>query len=137
MRHLFADNACRVIDTVRKYTKVSEATLWANLSFLLVYRFEEWIQHADTAELQTRIQAVYRQIMNEPSADWFPEKACIPLTGRFRSIKDPMCQSRSILIRNKCCLSYRLPGDDRYCYTCPMISDACRIDKYKALHGNH
>lgn len=133
---LFADNACRVIDAVVSYTKVSEATLWANLSYLMAYRFREWIWNAKSDDLQESLHSIYHRIMNEPSADWFPEKSNIPLIRHFRSVEDPLQEKNRILIRNKCCLSYRLPGEDRYCYTCPLISDVCRIEKYKALHGS-
>jgi ferric iron reductase protein FhuF len=136
LRHLFADNACRVLEAVAKYTKVPESTLWAHLSYLLVYRFEEWLRNATTAARRERLHAVYHRIIYQPSADWFPEKTKIPLIGQYRSVEDPLIEGNKILIRSKCCLSYRLPGEDRYCYTCPLISDVCRIEKYKAMHGS-
>ncbi|MDQ0889040.1 ferric iron reductase protein FhuF [Paenibacillus sp. V4I9] len=65
---------------------------------------------------------------------WFGEKAENPLICRFRQVKIPMHDDRHILLREKCCLNYCLPGGDRYCYTCPLITDERRIEKYLAAH---
>lgn len=133
-RHLYSDNVCRVFERVVRHTGIQESNLWATLSYMLAYWKEEWIYQAQSPQLKAQIEENYRYMTKEANPLWFGEKVENPLIHRFRKVKIPMHGDRHILLREKCCLNYCLPGGDRYCYTCPLITDERRIEKYLAAH---
>ncbi|MDQ0897339.1 IucA/IucC family C-terminal-domain containing protein [Paenibacillus sp. V4I7] len=133
-RHLFSDNVCRVFERTERYTGIQESNLWATLSYNLTYWKEEWIHQAQSLWLRERIEEDYRFMMEEANHLWFREKTVNPLIHSFRQVIVPCYNDRHILLREKCCLNYCLPGGDRYCYTCPLITDERRIEKYLAVH---
>ncbi|WP_127530955.1 hypothetical protein [Paenibacillus kobensis] len=61
-----------------------------------------------------------------------PAKA---MSCQFRGIDDPLQEGRQIFIRRTCCLNYRLSEEDKYGYTCPLISDERRLDKFMKSHA--
>jgi ferric iron reductase protein FhuF len=132
--HLLSDNVRPVFAKTVYLTGIRESNLWATLSYLLAYWKKEWIRQAVSCESRSHIENVYRAITEQKEPDWFPGKTASPIISRFRSIEDPLHDGQHILLRAKCCLNYRLPGEDRYCYTCPLISDEKRVEKYLAAH---
>lgn len=134
--HLLSENVQPVFAKTVHYTGIRESNLWANLSYMLAYWKKEWIKQAESSENRSHIENVYRAITEQFHPDWFPGKTVNPIISRFRSAADPLHEGQHILIRDKCCLNYRLPGEDRYCYTCPIISDEKRIEKYLAAHAS-
>lgn len=132
--HLLAENVNPVFKKTVYHTGIRESNLWATLSYLLAYWKKEWIRQAESCENRNHIESVYRAMTEQNKPEWFPGKAASPIISRFRSIDDPLHEGQHILLRAKCCLNFRLPGEDRYCYTCPLISDEKRIDKYLAAH---
>lgn len=133
-RHLFSDNVCRVFERVVMNTGIQESNLWATLSYLLTYWKEIWINQAQSMCLREQIEEDYRFMMEEANHLWFREKKVNPLIHNFRQVKIPFYNDQHILLREKCCLNYCLSGGDRYCYTCPLITDERRIEKYLAVH---
>ncbi|WP_219641421.1 IucA/IucC family C-terminal-domain containing protein [Cohnella sp. CFH 77786] len=135
LRHLFAVNVTPVVNMAVRYTRIQEPHLWATLSYSMAYWKEVWMREAKTGEDRRRIEDVYRRMTAPGKAAWFPDKEANPLLPGFRSIGDPLHEGRRIMVRDKCCLNYCLPGEDRYCYTCPLITDERRIEKYLAVHA--
>ncbi len=135
LQHLFSVNVCPVFKRTVQHSGIQEATLWATLSYSLAYWKEEWIREDSSSEVRLRIDDVYRRMAEHAKPEWFVEKTTNPLNCRFRSVENPFQTDKHILLREKCCLNYRLPGEDRYCYTCPLISDERRIEKYQSVHG--
>ena len=133
-RHLFSDNVCRVFERVARYTGIQESHIWETLSYNLTYWKEVWIHQAQSLSLRERIEEDYRFMMEDANHLWFREKTVNPLVHSFHQVKIPFYNDRHILLREKCCLNYCLPGGDRYCYTCPLITDERRIEKYLAAH---
>lgn len=131
-QHLFSDNVCRVFEQIVRNTGILESNLWATLSYLLEYWKEVWIQQAQSQRVRERIEEDYRFMMEEAHHLWFQE--INPLMYTFSKVKVPGNHDRHILLREKCCLNYCLPGEDRYCYTCPLITNERRIEKYLAVH---
>jgi ferric iron reductase protein FhuF len=136
LRHLFADNAAPVFGRTVRHTGIPERNLWATLSYLLAYWKEEWLRSAPPGELQERIQDVYRMMMERADPDRFGGKEANPLTSRFGCFDDPLHDGRQVLVRAACCMNYRLPGEDRYCYSCPLISNERRIEKFITAHAS-
>lgn len=134
IQHLFAVNVLPVIQMTVRHTRIPEKNLWATLSYTLAYWKAEWLRQAPTSDVRRRIEEIYRRMEPDASAGLFAGIAGKPLLCSFRSVEDPLHEERRILIRDKCCLNYCLPGEDRYCYTCPLISDERRIEKYLAVH---
>lgn len=110
---------------VNRLTGIDEATLWSTLSYLLAYWVPRWQEETSSTLLRERIREDYE----------FLTESVESITSHFRSVASPLPQEEPILIRNKCCLNYCLPGEDRYCYTCPRITDERRMDKYLVAHG--
>ncbi|CAM4007341.1 (2Fe-2S)-binding protein [Paenibacillus alkaliterrae] len=136
--HLLSENVNPVFAKTVYHTGIRESNLWATLSYLLAYWKKEWIRSAESSEIRSNIENAFRVMTEQYNPEWFPGKAANPIISRFRSIDDPLHEGQHILLREKCCLNYRLPGEDRYCYTCPLISDEKRIEKYLAAHaGEH
>lgn len=134
--HLLSENVHPVFANTVHLTGIRESNLWATLSYLLAYWKKEWIKQAESSDNRKHIENVFRAMTESHKSDWFPGKAANPIISRFRSIDDPLHEGQHILLRAKCCLNYRLPGEDRYCYTCPLISDEKRIEKYLAAHAS-
>lgn len=132
--HLLSENVHPVFAKTMNLTGIRESNLWATFSYLLAYWKKEWIRQAKSSESRSTIDNVYHAMTEQYVSEWFPGKASNPIIKRFRSIDDPLHEGQHILLRAKCCLNYRLPGEDRYCYTCPLISDEKRIEKYLAAH---
>jgi len=135
LRHLMAEGACRVLGLAAAHARVAKAVLWAHVSYLLVYRFEEWLREAGSAELRERLEGLYVRLFERPDVAWFPGYGAVPLTNGFRRIGNPLREGETIMVRSKCCLSFRLPGGDRYCYTCPLVSDDDKLNRYARLYG--
>lgn len=134
--HLLSENVRPVFANTVHLTGIRESNLWATFSYLLAYWKREWIRQAESCEKRNHIENVYRAMTEQNKPEWFPGKAASPIISRFRSVDDPLHEGQHILLRAKCCLNYRLPGEDRYCYTCPLISDEKRIEKYLAAHAS-
>lgn len=134
LKHLLQENASRVFQPVVRFSKVPESTLWATLSYSFAYWKEEWVRNTESKALKNHIQDMYRRVSDKTETGWFDDKNCNPLSCKFRSVCCPLTPDKQILVREKCCLNYRLSGDDRYCYTCPLISDERRIQKYIEAH---
>lgn len=134
LKLLFAEHISPIYAKAAKYTKVPESGLWSGLSFLIEHWKQEWTLKSDSDEVMRRIAAVYRIVTEHAAPDWFPFYKSNPLNFQFRRIEDPLQPGRDIILRNTCCMNYRLPGEDRYCYTCPLITDERRMEKYLAAH---
>lgn len=133
--HVFADQACRVLRRVAQVTRINEGTLWGNLSYGLAYWKNEWLQEAALSDAERgRIEDDFRELLVSFRLQRFPHLQANPLTTAFRSVSNPHAPGKPIMVRSKCCLNYCLPGGDRYCYTCPRITDEKRIDKYIEAH---
>ncbi|WP_410513161.1 hypothetical protein PaeBR_01405 [Paenibacillus sp. BR2-3] len=132
LTHIFNDNLIPVFSMVSRYTGLDESVLWGHLSYLLAYWKKKWVSQAKSEELKSRIEADYRYIIDEAGSE-----LCVIKKNRlqddFRCIPVPHHADRLITVRKKCCLNYCLPGEDRYCYTCPKITDERRITKYLCL----
>ncbi|QYR19459.1 (2Fe-2S)-binding protein [Paenibacillus sp. sptzw28] len=133
--HLLSDNVSPLFSITAQTTGIRETNLWSHFSYLLAYWRKEWIREAETCELGSRVENVYRVMTEQFNPYWFPGQTVNPIVSRFRNVADPLHEGQSIMLRDKCCLNYRLPGEDRYCYTCPLITDEKRLDKYMAVHA--
>jgi ferric iron reductase protein FhuF len=135
LRHLFTDNAGPVFRQTVRHTGIPERNLWATLSYLLAYWKEEWLRSAPSVELKEHIRNMYKIMTERTDPEWFGGKEGNPLTSRFDCFSDPLNHGRQVLIRASCCMNYRLPGEDRYCYTCPLLTNERRVEKYMAAHA--
>lgn len=136
VQHLMMENASILFAQIISLTGIDAATLWATLSYLLAYWKESWLRAAASPALQEKIEEDCAYLVEEAKAEWFGNKSPNPLIHIFKKVENPLLPVEPILIRDKCCLNYCLPGDDRYCYTCPRINDKRRIAKYIAAHAN-
>ncbi|WP_284639238.1 IucA/IucC family C-terminal-domain containing protein [Paenibacillus silviterrae] len=125
IRHVFYEHTEPLFARVSELMGIDRPTLWATLSYLLAYYMEAPSHREEDPELQARIQDDYLFI-----ADKVEE-----ISVDFRAVPSPIDANERILIRSKCCWSFCLPGEDRYCYTCPRITDERRMEKYVAVHG--
>lgn len=133
--HVFADQACRVVWRVAQVTRIDAGTLWGNLSYGLAYWKNEWLQETALSEAERgRIEDDFHELYGSFRPQRFPQLQANPLTTAFRSVSNPYAPEKPIMVRTKCCLNYCLPGGDRYCYTCPRITDDKRIDKAHEAH---
>jgi ferric iron reductase protein FhuF len=124
-QHIFMDHIGPLFQEVQRLTAIDMGTLWSTLSYLLAYWVRIWKKVASSETLRARIQEDYEALLEQVEA----------LSAQFRTVSSPLAKEEPILIRNKCCLNYCLPGEDRYCYTCPRITDERRMEKYLAAHG--
>ncbi|WP_438447007.1 (2Fe-2S)-binding protein [Gorillibacterium sp. sgz5001074] len=122
-----------VRETVR-CTGVPEDTLWSTLSYHLAYWEREWTLEAD-ATVCHRVEAVFRMLREPGRPHWFLGRSVSPLAVPFRTMDNPCAPNKPILLRSKCCMNYRLPGEDRYCYTCPRLNEEQRMTKISAVYG--
>jgi ferric iron reductase protein FhuF len=134
--HVLTENITPVFEHIIRHTGIDAATLWATLSYSLAYWKGVWVRNAKFPVLQEQIEEDYRYLVREARPEWFGATSRNPLIDNFHGIDDPIHAGQPILLRHKCCLNYCLPGDDRYCYTCPRITDERRIEKYIAAHAN-
>ncbi|WP_308634888.1 IucA/IucC family C-terminal-domain containing protein [Paenibacillus silvisoli] len=136
MRHVFREHAAPVIKAVASHTGVSTASLWHSVAYILAYWKQEWLLDSPSGEFRTRIGHWFDNAADLGKPAWLPERAVNPLTCGFREVADPLHEGRSILIRKACCLNYkRRDDDDPYCYTCPLISDELRLEKFMDAHA--
>ena len=133
--HLYHDNIKPVWNAIMNVTGIDEQTLWATLSYLLAYWKEEWIRSAELPEQKKRIEEDYRYITENVWRECFKDIKRNPFICRFLRMDNPMEEGKEILVRAKCCLNYRLPGEDQYCYTCPRLTEARRLQKFKLAHS--
>ncbi|MDQ6421971.1 (2Fe-2S)-binding protein [Paenibacillus sp. LHD-117] len=133
--HLLSEGIYPVFAEIVRHTGIGESNLWATLSYTFAYWKREWIREAVSQQNRDDIESVYQVMTEHFQPEWFPRKYKNPIISRFRCVDDPLHDGQQILLRAKCCLNYRLPGEDRYCYTCPLITDERRIEKYVAAHA--
>ncbi|MFC0211686.1 IucA/IucC family C-terminal-domain containing protein [Paenibacillus chartarius] len=131
---VFTTNVVPVFDSVIRYSDIPSSTLWSTLSYLFIYWKRKWLEQASSVAMRMRIEEVYGCLMSPVNTSFFDGCPVNPLTPSFRTIEDPLHSGCTIMLRSKCCMNYRLPGEDRYCYTCPAISDERKIEKYLAAH---
>jgi ferric iron reductase protein FhuF len=134
IRHMLEDNVTPIFQQMVRQCGIDSATLWSTLSYLLAYWKNSWLQDAALSWNYRRIEEDYAYLVQKAEPEWFGESSGNPLSASFLSVDDPLYPGKSIWLRRKCCLNYCLPGGDRYCYTCPRISDKRRIEKYREVH---
>ncbi|XEC97348.1 (2Fe-2S)-binding protein [Paenibacillus tarimensis] len=123
IRHMMIDNAAPVFRLIASHTTIPEKNLWSHLSYLLAYWNQEWLRNELSDVLRNRIEDVYLELAKTYS-----------LGSGFHACEDPLHTEHAILVRDTCCMNYRLQGEDRYCYTCPLITDERRWEKYRNAH---
>lgn len=136
--HLMGEWVSPLLRQVAHLTGVREANLWSTLSYNLTYWEREWAREGANGDVLARMQEAFRLLREPGRTGWFPGPACTcstPLAGEFRQVANPFDAGKPILIRTTCCTNYRLPGEDRYCYTCPLLSEEQRMVKVEAVYG--
>ncbi|RAP77778.1 IucA/IucC family C-terminal-domain containing protein [Paenibacillus montanisoli] len=137
LRHLFHEHALAVIEAVANHTGVSRVGLWHTIAYLLAYWKQEWLLESASGTLSERIEQWFAYASRRSNPAWLPGRAVNPLACSFRKVEDPLKEGRQILIRKACCMNYRAGGDtDAYCYTCPLITDEHRIEKFMIRHSS-
>ncbi|OAS14665.1 IucA/IucC family C-terminal-domain containing protein [Paenibacillus oryzisoli] len=137
VRHLFMDHAFPFVKQIVDWSGIDATTLWATISYNLMYYRDEWIAEAEASSEKVYIEDNFRYLLvEEDSTQVFGGRAN-PLTAEFRCVDIPGVDEEKIMIRSKCCLHFRMPGEDNYCYTCPTIKDDRRIEKYVAHMAHH
>lgn len=133
--HLMIEWTAPLLREVARLTGIREANLWATLSYNLAYWEREWLREATDAGVRLRVQEAFGLLRSPGSLQWFPGCPDNPLGGEFRQVPNPYEEDKPILIRSSCCMNYRLPGEDRYCYTCPLLCGEQRMAKVEALYN--
>ncbi|MDR6553491.1 (2Fe-2S)-binding protein [Paenibacillus qinlingensis] len=136
-RHLFTDHAQPFLKQLVDWSGIDVQTLWATISYNLIYYRDEWRTEAETASEKAYIADNFRYLIHEANPIHVFAAVANPLTDAFRCVDIPGVDEDKIMIRSKCCLHFRMPGEDNYCYTCPTIKDDRRIDKYFAHMAHH
>lgn len=136
-RHLFTDHAIPFLKQIVDWSGIDAKTLWATISYNLVYYRDEWRGEAATFLEKAYIEDNFRYLLDEVDSAQVFGSSVNPLTPAFRCVDIPGVDEEKIMIRSKCCLHFQMPGEDNYCYTCPTIKDDRRIDKYFAHLAHH
>lgn len=137
VRHLFTDHAQPFVKQIVRWSGMDEKTLWATISYNLIYYREEWSKEAATPTEKAYIVDSFRYLLDEADASRVFDSSRNPLTASFRCVDVPGHDEEHIMIRSKCCLHFLMPGEDNYCYTCPGIKDDRRIAKYLEHQAHH
>jgi len=131
LHHMYHSNMKPVWNAIIQATGIGGATLWATLSYLIAYWRQEDINQLVTDEARRCALEDYRYFTDKAWIDSFADCPINPIFSRFKSVE---IDDHTVLVRAKCCLQHCLPGDDRYCYTCPRINEENRARKYRSHH---
>lgn len=129
LHHLYHTNIKKVWSAIIPATSINGATLWATLSYLFAYWKEADQLRIESPELLARMEEDYRFIAEHAWDESFTDCPVNPVFSKFDEVD---IEGEKILVRAKCCLQFCLPGEKRYCYTCPRITEEERLLKYKA-----
>ncbi|MFC5470278.1 IucA/IucC family C-terminal-domain containing protein [Cohnella suwonensis] len=129
MHHVIDGHARPLVGAVARLTGVPELSLWRTVAYSMAYWQQEWLLESGSEAIKGRIGSWFLKLTSRESKAWLPEYAVNPLSCQFREVDDPTQEGRKILIRKVCCLNYRVFGKERYCSTCPLISEERRLEK--------
>ncbi|RXT05240.1 siderophore-iron reductase FhuF [Ammoniphilus sp. CFH 90114] len=115
---IFLDNLKPVYHTLMRHTGIKKKVLWAHAAYSVHYLFDKW---KGQAKEQDEDYQMLCQMIKELEMD-------------FTIIEHPLFSEQKLTLRRECCLRSCLPKATP-CTTCPMISDAARMQVLEEYHS--
>ncbi|MBN8591645.1 MAG: (2Fe-2S)-binding protein [Anaerolineae bacterium] len=121
LRDQLHEHLTPVIDRLKSHSPLGKRALWAavadNAASIIITATQLLGQpERCEAEIEHLLQVVGSPLKGHSGALWVEHEG----------------QQRAFLKRGSCCLSYGLPAHYGYCATCPLLSEAERVERLKA-----
>lgn len=126
IQSIFAEHLDKVIQSLKKTTKLSNLILWENIA---VYVF--WIYENDdfllSEGMKKQRDEQFHQLLLDENSQWFGRYHRNPLARYYSGKVNVEGVTEKVRVRKTCCFSYRLENGEQYrCKTCPQT---CRVKR--------
>jgi ferric iron reductase protein FhuF len=125
LRMIFAENLYPVFRQLTTLTRIDPSILWANASYSVHWFYDQWIEAAETDTDRKRVYTDFQFVTKEAKAELFGLQGINPLDLNYKVVEHPVDPTKTLRIRNKCCLRYGLPKG-ACCSTCPRLDEEAR-----------
>ncbi|MGM0753697.1 MAG: siderophore-iron reductase FhuF [Bacillota bacterium] len=126
IRSIFQGHLDKVIQSLKKTTKLSNLILWENIA---VYVF--WIYENDdfllSEGMKKQRDEQFHHLLLDENSQWFGRYHRNPLARYYSGKVNVEGVTEKVRVRKTCCFSYRLENGEQYrCKTCPQT---CRVKR--------
>lgn len=126
IQSLFREHLDRVIQSLKKTTKLSNLILWENVAVYVFWIFEndDFLQNEGW---KSRRDDQFRALLSNENRQWFGRYHQNPLARYYSRKVNVDDGEEKVRVRKTCCFSYRMENGEQYrCKTCPRT---CLVKK--------
>lgn len=129
---LYSNTLRPLVDAAAAATGLNSGQLWALMAGGMYYFRERQLEMlgADSAAF-AQVESDYHYVMQEMKGEVFG-RSRNPLAVKFRLVENPRNRQEKFPLKASCCLAYKTEGHG-YCYTCPKLSEAQRMEKGREI----
>ncbi|MFB7812740.1 hypothetical protein NBRC13296_20080 [Paenibacillus chitinolyticus] len=116
-----------VFQRLRELTGIDKHSQWSYAALTLQRSYDNWMDKASTEELKYLLREDYEYVVGGSDPAWFERSGVRdrhPLDLPFKFVPDVYNEGKTVRMKYRCCLYYKLTGT--YCYTCPAITEEHR-----------
>lgn len=126
IQSIFQNHLDRVIQSLKKTTKLSNLILWENIAVYIFWVFEN-DDFLLTEGMRKQRDEQFRQLLSDENSQWFGRYHKNPLARYYSGKVNVEGLTENVRVRKTCCFSYRLENGEQYrCKTCPQT---CRVKR--------
>lgn len=116
-----------VFQRLRELTGIDKNSQWSYAALTLQRSYDNWMDKASAEELKHLLREDFEYVVGVSDPAWFECSGIRdrhPLDLPFKFVPDVYNEGKTVRMKYRCCLYYKLTGT--YCYTCPAITEEHR-----------